>query len=68
MLNIQILVVSLQRAQSRREKVILEMGKTGLDWQFLDAVDGTQLNMPISDYPDKKVRRLLGFILSRYLL
>ena len=64
MLNIQILVISLERAQSRREKVTLELGKTGLHWQFLDAVDGAQLNMPISGYLDKKVRRLLGFPLT----
>ena len=64
MLNVQILVISLERAQSRREKVTLELGKTGLHWQFLDAVDGVQLNMPISGYLDKKVRRLLGFPLT----
>jgi glycosyl transferase, family 25 len=64
MLNIQILVISLKRAQSRREKVILELGKTTLGWQFLDAVDGAQLNMPIPDYSDIKVRRLLGFPLT----
>ena len=64
MLNIQILVISLERAQSRRKKVILELGKTGLHWQFLDAVDGAQLIMPISCYPDKKVKRLLGFPLT----
>ena len=64
MLNIQILVISLERAQSRREKVALELGETGLHWQFLDAVDGAQLNMPISCYPDKKVKRLLGFPLT----
>jgi glycosyl transferase family 25 len=64
MQNVQIVVISLSRAHSRREKVILEMGKTGLNWQFLDAVDGSQLGMPIVDYPDKKVRRLLGFPLT----
>ncbi len=64
MQNVQIVVISLSRAHSRREKVILELGKTKLDWQFLDAIDGSQLSMPIPAYSDQKVRRLLGFSLT----
>jgi glycosyl transferase family 25 len=64
MQNVQIVVISLSRAHSRREKVKIELGKTGLAWEFLDAVDGSQLAMPIAAYSDQKVKRLLGFSLT----
>ena len=64
MLKLQTLVISLKRTQSRREKVGLELAKTALDWQFLDAIDGALLPLPIADYPEQKVRRLLGFPLT----
>jgi glycosyl transferase family 25 len=64
MQNVQIVVISLSRAHSRREKVKIELGKTGLAWEFLDAVDGSQLSMPFAAYSDQKVKRLLGFSLT----
>jgi len=62
--NIKVLVISLKRSIRRREKVYEEMAKTSLIWEFLDAVDGKTLSFPIVDYPEKKVRSLLGFGLS----
>jgi glycosyl transferase family 25 len=37
------------------------MEKVKLTWQFLDAVDGRLINFPIKEYPEKKVKKLLGF-------
>jgi glycosyl transferase, family 25 len=62
--NIQVLVISLMRSIERREKVSQEMAKTNLSWNFLDAVDGRRVDFPIAEYPEKKVKSLLGFGLS----
>jgi glycosyl transferase family 25 len=62
--NIQVLVISLTRSIERRERVNQEMAKTNLSWNFLDAVDGRSINFPIAEYPEKKVKNLLGFGLS----
>ena len=40
------------------------MGKTRLEWQFLDAVDGSQLDLRSVAYQGAKVQRLLGFELT----
>jgi len=62
--NIQVLVISLTRSIERRERVNQEMDKTNLNWNFLDAVDGRSISFPIKEYPEKKVKNLLGFGLS----
>lgn len=49
------------RSPDRRERATQELGKTNIEWQFLDAVDGKLLNFPIPEYDDKKVEKLLGF-------
>jgi glycosyl transferase family 25 len=64
MSSIQILVISLRQSNERRGKVALEMAKTCLEWSFLDAVDGSKLDMSSVAYKPKKVRRLLGFELT----
>jgi glycosyl transferase, family 25 len=65
LLNLQTLVISLIRSPQRREKVKSELSKTNLDWSFLDAVDGSQMQFPIPEYNSRKVRRLLGFDLTK---
>lgn len=65
MLNLQILVISLVRSPQRREKAQSELSKTNLSWSFLDAVDGSQMQFPPPEYNSRKVRRLLGFDLTK---
>lgn len=64
MLNLQTVVISLLRSPQRREKATSELAKTTLKWSFIDAVDGSQLHAPPSEYDSRKVRRLLGFELT----
>lgn len=40
------------------------MAKTGLDWDFIDAIDGGSLDISQVAYNAKKVRKLLGFELT----
>ena len=61
---LQILVISLKHSKDRQAKVAREMAKTKLPWGFLDAVDGSQLDMTCVAYNAAKVRRLLGFELT----
>jgi glycosyl transferase family 25 len=61
---LQILVISLRRSSDRREKVEQEMGKTSLPWSFLDAVDGSALQSPPSEYHPFKVNMLQGYELT----
>jgi glycosyl transferase family 25 len=61
MLNLQTIVISLLRSPQRREKARSELSKTNLNWDFLDAVDGSKLQSAPQEYDVKKVRRLLGF-------
>lgn len=58
-------VISLLRSPHRREKVQSELSKVNLDWSFLDAVDGSQLQYPLAEYQSRKVKRLLGFDLTK---
>lgn len=62
--SVQILVISLKNSLDRRAKVSKQMRGTSLDWQFIDAVDGSNLNMLEVAYDQDKVRRLLGFELT----
>ena len=64
MKHLQILVISLKESVGRREKVLVEMGKTKLSWNFLDAVDGASLDLSTLPYCQSKVKRLLGFDLT----
>ena len=64
-MNLQILVISLQRSPERREKVTQELSKTNLNWSFIDAVDGKLLTSEPKEYDPEKVKRLLGFELTR---
>lgn len=61
---LQVLVISLKHSIDRREKVFQEMKKTQFQWRFLDAVDGSQLDMTRVAYDAAKVKRLLGFELT----
>jgi len=63
--NLRTVVISLLRSPHRREKVQSELSKTNLDWSFLDAVDGSQLQFPLPEYQSRKVKRLLGFDLTK---
>ena len=61
LLNLQTIVISLLRSPQRREKAQSELSKTNLNWSFLDAVDGSQLQILPPEYQSRKVKRLLGF-------
>lgn len=61
---VQILVISLRDSLDRRVKVSQQMSTTSLDWKFVDATDGSKLNMSEVAYNQEKVRRLLGFELT----
>lgn len=61
MLNLQTIVISLLRSPQRREKARSELSNTNLNWAFLDAVDGSQLQSAPPEYQSSKVNRLLGF-------
>jgi glycosyl transferase, family 25 len=53
--KIQILVISLERALNRRESVEAQLNQTGLEWSYIDAVDGRN-PMDLSNYD--RARRL----------
>ena len=62
--EIQILVISLRRSPDRREKVRQELSKINLPWEFLDAVDGSQMSLLPPQYKPAKVKRLQGYPLT----
>lgn len=62
--SLQVLVISLQHSKDRQAKVASEMAKTQLEWSFLDAVDGSKLDLATVAYDSAKVKRLLGFELT----
>jgi glycosyl transferase family 25 len=64
MSSLQILVISLKHSAARRARVTEELAKTGLAWSFLDAVDGSTLDLATVPYDAAKVQRLLGFALT----
>ena len=63
-LSLQILVISLKHSTSRQAKVASEMAKTGLVWSFMDAVDGSKLDLESVSYNAAKVKRLQGYTLT----
>jgi glycosyl transferase, family 25 len=63
--NIQALVISLKHSTERQEKIKNEMKKTPIKWSFCDAFDGDRLDFSKIPYSAKKVRKLLGFELTR---
>jgi len=58
------IVISLKRSASRREESKRILDNSGLQWEYLDAVDGLQLQSTPPEYHEAKVKRLLGFSLS----
>jgi len=63
-LQVQILVISLERSLDRRAQVEREMKKISLPWNFLNAVDGAALKEVPIEYNSRKVKRLLGYELT----
>lgn len=61
MRNLQTLVISMLRSPDRRQRAAAELAKTNLEWEFLDAVDGSLLGENIPGYDREKVKNLLGF-------
>lgn len=57
-------VISLCRSKDRRQRAELAINQSGLDWQFLDAVDGSKLTFPIAAHNPKQAKRLIGFELQ----
>lgn len=63
-MQVQILVISLERSLDRRRQVEQEMKKISLPWAFLDAVDGSTLATLPVEYKPNKVKRLQGYALT----
>ena len=63
-LPIQVLVISLERSIERRKRVEEQLGKTNIQWTFLNAVDGYALAKMPSSYQKNKVKRLQGYELT----
>ena len=63
--SLQTLVISMERSHERQARVREILDATPLAWSFLPAVDGSALSLPMPAYPEKKVKRLLGFGLTR---
>lgn len=63
-LPIQVFVISLERSKERRAKVAEQLNKTGIEWKFLDAVDGYALPAMPPSYQKAKVKRLQGYELT----
>ena len=63
-LPLQVFVISLERSTERREGVKEQLKKTGIDWQFLNAVDGYALPSMPPSYQQSKVKRLQGYELT----
>lgn len=59
-----VIVISLARSISRRNKFIPLLKQSGLAWEILDAVDGLELRSTPPEYHEDKVTRLQGFPLS----
>jgi glycosyl transferase family 25 len=57
-------VISLKRAQDRRQNAEKELRDHGASWEILDAVDGLKLYNTPPEYNEKKVLSLLGFPLT----
>lgn len=64
MLPLQILVISLEHSSARQAKVASEMAKTNLEWRFVDAVDGSKLDLSTVPYLEAKVERMQGYTLT----
>jgi glycosyl transferase family 25 len=63
-LPIQVLVISLERSVERRKRVEEQLGKTRIQWNFLNAVDGYALSKMPPSYQKTKVKRLQGYELT----
>ncbi len=64
MLSLHTLVITLKESHSRHIQVENEMSKTNLEWRYLDAIDGSQIDLTTVPYFPGKVKRLLGFELT----
>ncbi len=60
----QIFVISLERSMDRRHRVAEEFSNLDIQWEFIDAIDGSKLSGPPNNYNQKKVQRLLGYQLT----
>jgi glycosyl transferase family 25 len=63
-LPVPTVVISLKRAQERRQNAEKELRDHGASWEILDAVDGLKLHNTPPEYNEKKVLSLLGFPLT----
>lgn len=63
--NVHALVISLEHSKGRQKKIENEMQKTSLKWRFLNAFDGDRLDFSLVAYDAQKVKKLLGFELTR---
>jgi glycosyl transferase, family 25 len=63
--NVQALVISLEHSTGRQKKIEHELQKTSLKWRFLNACDGERLDLSLVSYDARKVKKLLGFELTK---
>ena len=60
-----IVVISLKSSADRRQYAVSQLRSIEHEWQFLDAIDSRTLNLDECVYPRDRVRRLLGFELTK---
>jgi len=60
----KIFVISLPEAVERREKMQAQLVTLGLDWEFIDAVNGSAMALLPSAYDQKKRLNRFGYDLS----
>lgn len=60
----QIFVISLEKSTERRRRVVEEFSNLDIQWEFIEAIDGSKLAKPPSGYFKKKVQRLQGYQLT----
>lgn len=60
----EVVVISLARAQERRNGVTRELGRCGVDFRFFDAVDGARLEATPVQYDRERRLRRYGIDLS----
>jgi len=63
--DLKILVINLKDDDSRRELAKKELEKFPVNYSFLEAINGRDQNISVAVYPEKKVKRLTGYSLTR---
>jgi len=63
--DLKLLVINLKDDDSRRELAKKELEKFPVNYSFVEAINGRDQNLSVAVYPEKKVKRLTGYSLTR---